>query len=82
MFNLSGRRSRNINQNHRKEGLNRGLSPEKILGATNQNGAVEFLMKWKLCDDLDLVLSKDLAAKYPQLVIQFYEKRLNFSPEG
>lgn len=62
----------------RKEGFERGLSPEKILGATNATGELEFLIKWKGSDEVDMVPSTTAHVKCPQLVIKFYEARLNF----
>lgn len=37
-----------------------------------------FLMKWKDCEETDLVTSAEARVKCPQIVINFYESRLNF----
>lgn len=34
-----------------------------------------FPMKWKCTDDTDLVYDKEANAKFPQVLIKFYEKR-------
>merc|ERR1719318_601033 len=51
-------------------GFARGLAPEKIIGATNEPGELFFLIKWKGTEEADL--------KIPQVVIKFYEDRLNW----
>lgn len=58
-------------------GFARGLPAEKIIGSTNDPHKQYFVIKWKGCEETDLVTAKDANAKIPQLVIRWYEEQLS-----
>ena len=60
-------------------GFERGCAAEKILGATDASGELMFLMKWKDCNKIDLVLAKEAKEKCPKVVIDFYVRHLTWT---
>jgi len=55
--------------------------PQKIMNATNSSGQLEFSMKWRGIKETELIPAKEANLKWPQIVIKFYEERLEWNSD-
>ncbi|XP_072535511.1 chromobox protein homolog 3b [Salminus brasiliensis] len=55
--------------------------PERIIGSTDRHGELMFLIKWKGTDDVALLTAREASARWPQMVIGFYEDKLTWHAE-
>ncbi|KYQ59990.1 Heterochromatin protein 1 [Trachymyrmex zeteki] len=62
----------------RVQGFERELEADKILGSADDNGKLMYLIQWKGTDAVDMVSASEANAKYPQIVIRFYEDRITW----
>lgn len=62
--------------------IEEGWTADNILGATEIDGHIHFLIQWKESDRADLVPSKIANEKWPQTVIRFYEERVTWTHDG
>lgn len=62
--------------------LDSGLEPEKIIGATQVNHQLFFLLKWKNMSKADLISAKVAKVACPQTVIGFFEERITWDENG
>ncbi|EDW80615.1 heterochromatin protein 1C [Drosophila willistoni] len=60
-------------------GYDRGLELAEIMGATDVTGDIKYLVRWQYCDEFDLVSSKLVTEKDPQMLIDYYEKMAPYS---
>lgn len=69
-------KQKNITEDNRARGFDRGLKPHSIIGATDASGELMFLMKWKGCDEADLIPARQVNIRCPEIVIRYYEKKI------
>lgn len=66
---------KNIAEDNRPRGFDRGLEPDRIVGATDASGELMFLMMWKNCKEADLVPANQVNVRCPEIVINYYENK-------
>lgn len=71
-----GNKQKNITEDNRPRGFERGFSPDSIIGATDASGELMFLMKWKGCGEADLVPARQVNIRCPEIVINYYENKI------
>ncbi|KAG7469680.1 hypothetical protein MATL_G00131440 [Megalops atlanticus] len=54
------------------------LEPERIIGSTDKQGELMFLVKWKGTEEVALLSAREASARCPQVVIAFYEQKLTW----
>ena len=67
--------------NDRLRGFERGLEPERIIGATDSTGELRYLLKWIGSGEADLISAREANEKCPQTVIKFYEQCLSWQDQ-
>lgn len=60
------------------DAFSEGMTPECIIGATDELGELCFFVKWKGTDDADFVPAKKAKIHCPQLVIRYYENIISW----
>jgi hypothetical protein len=68
----------NAGKNLIKRGFERGLELEAILGVSDVCKELVFLVKWRGCEEADILPTHEVSAKCPQEVIKFYEQYLTW----
>jgi hypothetical protein len=69
----AGKKNKSDDEDEPCKGFARGLKAERIVGATDVHGKVEFVVKWKGSGKLDLVEREECRQKIPLLLLDFYE---------
>lgn len=68
-------RKNRLDEIKKPRGFERGLSIDEIVGVTDYTGDLLYLIRWRDCNELDLLPSSEVNEKSPQDVIKFNEKR-------
>ncbi|XP_051577466.1 chromobox protein homolog 3-like [Myxocyprinus asiaticus] len=55
--------------------------PDCIIGSTDRQGELMFLIKWKNSDEVTLLSAREASQRWPQMVISFYEDKLTWHGE-
>jgi chromobox protein 1 len=77
----SGKKTSNIKPGDgiKVEGFGRGLEPDSILGATEVLNKIMFLVKWKGCEEKDLISVEEAKQKCPLTVIEYYQSLIGWN---
>ena len=70
-----------LKSNIKPRGFSRGLEAEAILDATFDTGQIFFLVKWRDSDLTDIVPAREANIRIPEMVISFYEERMEWGEE-
>lgn len=68
-------RKNRLDEIKKPRGFERGLPIDEIVGVTDYTGDLLYLIRWRDCNELDLLPSSEVNQKSPQDVIKFNEKR-------
>lgn len=68
----------NAELSHSESLLSSYQEPECIIGSTDRRGELMFLVKWKNSEDVALLPAREVSARCPQVVIDFYEQKLTW----
>ncbi|ODM92005.1 Heterochromatin protein 1 [Orchesella cincta] len=60
-------------------GFDRGLEADEMLGANNENGGINVLIKWKGNNGVEMVPTSVARFKCPDVLIKFYEENFIFA---
>ncbi|XP_065076843.1 chromobox protein homolog 1-like [Ochlerotatus camptorhynchus] len=63
-------------------GFEQGFVADSLVGITEENGQLLFLVKWQNKDELELVPSKETRKYVPEMVIDFYQDRITWNTKG
>lgn len=62
-------------------GQSNNPEPDGIIGCTDQQGELMFLIKWKNTDEVALLSAREASKRWPGMVIRFYEDKLTWNGE-
>lgn len=68
-------RKNRLDEIKKPRGYERGLLVDEIVGVTDYTGDLLYLIRWRDCNELDLLPSSEVNDKSPQEVLKFNEKR-------
>ncbi|XP_048881991.1 chromobox protein homolog 3b [Brienomyrus brachyistius] len=54
------------------------FEPERIIGSTDKQGELMFLVKWKGTDQVALLPAREASTRCPKIVIAYYEEKLTW----